>query len=62
MTYGITLTAGIENTEYNFVVDTPTQVKELVDNSLMVKSVRVTKETGTEVVELNESEVAELLA
>lgn len=62
MTYSVTIIAGVKDTEYHFVVDTAEQVRTLVNESLMVKSVKVLDESSMPPRELSNVELYSLVA
>ena len=62
MTYSVTIIAGVKETEYHFVVDTAEQVRTLVNDSLMVKSVKVIDENVIPHRELSNVELYGLVA
>lgn len=59
MSYGVKITAG--GVDYSFVLDTEQGVRELVENSMRVTSVRVWDENVVPMRELSHEEVSQMM-
>lgn len=59
MSYGVKITAG--GVDYSFVLDTEQGVRELVENSMRVTSVRVWDENVVPMRELTHEEVSQMM-
>jgi hypothetical protein len=61
MKYGVVLST-VEGRDFNFELDTPKAVRELIQNSHRVTGVQIWDESGEESVELSKQEVVEFLS